>query len=102
MVWLVKHHCFSANLRVLDSSLAGEGVQRLEGSHVARPLQMEDRVIHWSVLLRSDCVQERLLRRWPLIWGLSRLWGDPMVLECKEQLCSLEPSASAVFKTLIP
>ena len=105
MVWLVKHYCFSAHLHAFSTvvptrercSADLEGVQ-----HVARPLQMEDRVIHWSVLRRSDCVQERWLRRWPLVWGLSRLWGDPMLLECKEQLCSLEPSASAVFKTLIP
>ena len=105
MVWLVKHHCLSAHLHAFSTvvptrercSADLEGVQ-----HVARPLQMEDRVIHWSVLRRSDCVQERWLRRWPLVWGLSRLWSDPMLLECQEQSVSPEPSESVLFKTVIP
>ena len=104
MVWLVKHYCFAAHLQA-GSTVATPRERRSAdlafAQHVAKPPQMEGRVMDWSVMLRSDCVQERWLRRWPLVWGLSRIWGDPVMLECQEQLVSPEPSVSAKSKTLI-
>lgn len=104
LVWLVKHYCFAAHLQA-GSTVAPLRQRRsadlAAAKYVAR-LHMEGRVMDWSVMLRSDCVQERWLRRWPLLWGLSRLWGDPVILECQEQLVSPEPSVSAESKTLIP
>ena len=105
MVWLVKHYCFATHLQACSTAVpsrARRSVDLASAQYVAIPPQMDCGVMHWSVLLRSDCVQERWLRRWPLVWGLSRLWGDPMLLECQEQPVSPEPSESALFKTVIP
>ena len=105
MVWLVKHYSFAAHLHACSTAVPSRerrSADLASGQHMAILPQMDCDVMHWSVQLRSDCVQERWLRRWPLVWGLSRLWGDPILLECQEQSVSPEPSESAASKTVLP
>ena len=105
MVWLVKHYSFAAHLQACSTAVPSRerrSADLASGQHMAILPQMDCDVMHWSVQLRSDCVQERWLRRWPLVWGLTRLWGDPILLECQEQSVSPEPSESAASKTVLP
>ena len=104
LVWLVKHYCFAAHFQACLPVVASQQARSpdLEWTQLdaSSRQQTEGKVMQWSVQLRSDDVQERWLRRWPLVWGFSRLWGDSMLLECQEQSDSREHLAPLFPKTV--